>query len=511
MDQRATRRDFLGLPLAVPLAGLAGRALAQPPAGFVPDVELELTAQPAEHEIFRGVQTGTWCYRGKLVKGRAGTLEDSGSYLGPTMRLRRGDKVRVVFRNELPESTIVHWHGLAMPALMDGHPRLVIPKGARYLYEFEVLDRAGHYWYHPHPDERTGPQVYRGLAGQIFVQDDEESALRLPSGDHEIPLVLQDRTFDGDKQLLYLAGRMEAMRGFLGEQILVNGTPEKELHLATGAYRLRLFNGSNSRIYKLAWSNGMPFTVIGTDGGLLERPLRKPYLVLAPAERADVIVDLSGQTMGTSIELRSLRYPAPQMMMMGGGMGRGMGGMGRGGGLEQGSEFRVLRVRVERKETGGFRMPARLSQPGFRRRQEAENAEEPRVYSLSFMRMQWYLNDRTFEMEEVEANETFRAGSVQVLEFRNASRAMMRMAHPMHVHGGQFQVLRRTPAAEADEMAAAMNEGFTDEGWKDTVLVLPGETVQVLMKFPRFPGLFLYHCHILEHEDMGMMRNYRLT
>jgi FtsP/CotA-like multicopper oxidase with cupredoxin domain len=513
MAQRVSRRGFLGLPLAMPFAWFAGRALAQSPPAFVPDVELELTAQPTKHQIFPGMPTGTWSYRGKLLKGRAGTLEDSGSYLGPTIRLRRGDKVRVGFHNELPETTIIHWHGLAVPALMDGHPRLVIPNGAHYLYEFEVLDRAGHYWYHPHPDERTGPQVYRGLAGQLFVHDDEESALQLPSGDHEIPLVLQDRTFGGDKQLIYLAGRMDAMTGFLGERILVNGTLGKELNLATSAYRLRFFNGSNSRIYKLAWSNGMPFLVIGTDGGLLERPLRKPYLVLAPAERADVILDLTGQSIGSSFELRSLRYPAPQMMtmMMGGRMGRGMGGMGRGVGLEQGSEFSVLRVRVERNEKAGFRMPTRLSQPGFRRLQEAENADQPRVFSLSFMRMQWFLNDRTFQMEEVEENETFKAGSVQVLEFRNVSTGMMQMAHPMHLHGGQFQVLRRTPAASTDGMAAALNQGFTDEGWKDTVLVLPGEKVHVLMRFPQFKGLFLYHCHILEHEDMGMMRNYRLT
>jgi len=523
------RREFLE-SIALSAMALSGRRLIAPlesltapqskPA-FTPNVELELAARPAQHAIFPGKPTSTWSYTGKLLKGRAGTFEDSGSYLGPTIRLRRGDKVRVHFRNELPETTIVHWHGLVVPELMDGHPRLVIPTGAQYLYEFEVQNRAGHYWYHPHPDDRTGPQVYRGLGGHLFVHDDEESALRLPSGEHEIPLVIQDRTFDGDKQLTYISGHMESMTGFLGERILVNGTPGKELKLGTGVYRLRFLNASNSRIYKLAWSNGMPFTLIGTDGGLLERPVKKPYLVLAPAERADVGLDLSGQTVGSSFELRSRPFPAPQMMMMGrgmggrmaGGMGRGMGGAMRGSAaaMELGSEFRVLRVRVERKEKSAFRLPARLSQPGFLRLQDAENADQPRVFPLSFMRMQWFLNDSTFEMEAVKENEVFKAGSIQALGFRNASMGMMQMAHPMHLHGGQFQVLKRDAPADRDGLAASLREGLTDEGWKDTVLVMPGEQVLLLMRLPPFKGLFLYHCHILEHEDMGMMRNYRLT
>lgn len=479
-------------------------------AVFQPDVELELTARPAKHEIFPGIQTDTWSYQGKLVKGPADTLKDSGSYLGPAIRLRRGSRVRVRFRNELPETSIIHWHGLAVPAEMDGHPRHVIPKGAQYLYEFEVQDRAGHYWYHPHPHDRTGPQVYRGLAGNFFVHDDEESELRLPSGDYEIPLTLQDRTLDGDREFVYLSSPMEAMTGFLGDRILVNGAPDKELNLATSVYRLRFLNGSNSRIYKLTWSNEKPFTLIGTEGGLLERPLQKAYLTLAPAERADVILDLRDQTAGSTFELRSRPFPAPQMMMGGPmGMGRGMGRMRGNAGLEQGADFRVLRVRITRKEKSNFRLRDRLSHPGFRRAQESENAGQPRVFPLSFMRMQWFLNQRTFEMEDVNENEIFPSGSLQTLEFRNSGMGMMQMAHPMHLHGGQFQVLQRT--SDGSSMAAALSAGFMDQGWKDTVLVMPGESVRLLMRFPPFKGLFLYHCHILEHEDMGMMRNYRLT
>ena len=476
---------------------------------FLPNIELELAATPGQHQIVSAKPTKTWEYNAKLLKGRPGTLHQSESYLGPDIHLRTGDKVRVRFRNGVPETTIVHWHGLVVPELMDGHPCLVIPQGGEFIYEFEVKNRAGHYWYHPHPHDRTGPQTYRGLAGNLFVHDDEESSLRLPPGEHEISLVIQDRTFDSDHQLTYLAGPMDAMNGFLGDRIVVNGAPDRELKLATATYRLRFLNASNSRIYKLAWSDGRPMSLIGTDGGLLERPVTKPYLVLAPAERADVILDLGREALSSSLELRSLAFPAPQMMMGMGGRGMMGGRMGAQSGLPQGSRFSVLRVRVQRTEKSPFRLPERLSQPGFLSPQAAENPKQPRVYSLSFARMRWLLNESTFEMEAAEENETFKAGSVHLVEFSNSGMGMMQMSHPMHLHGGQFQVLKRTAGSE--EMMASLREGLMDEGWKDTVLVMPGERVQLMMRFPSYKGLFLYHCHNLEHEDMGMMRNYRLT
>jgi len=153
---------------------------------------------------------------------------------------------------------------------MDGHPHSVIDPGKEFVYEFQVTNRAGTYWYHPHPHNRTGPQVYQGLAGLLLIGDDEESALNLPSGNEEILCVLQDRQFDASNQLRYLAGgMMEQAQGFLGDRVLVNGRERPALTLATRAYRLRILNGSNARIYKLAWSDASPMTVIGGDGGLL--------------------------------------------------------------------------------------------------------------------------------------------------------------------------------------------------------------------------------------------------
>jgi FtsP/CotA-like multicopper oxidase with cupredoxin domain len=475
---------------------------------FVPNVELELAARAAQHPILPGRPTQTWSYAGKLLKGRAGTLQPAESYLGPTIRVRRGDKLRIHFRNDLPEPSIVHWHGLEVPELADGHPRFAIPQGRTYVYEFEVRNRAGQYWYHPHPMGRTGAQVYQGMAGLFFVEDDEEQSLQLPSAEHEIPIVLQDRTFDANSQLVYTADDniMEAMTGFLGDRIVVNGRASYELPLATTVYRLRVLNGSNSRIYKLAWSDKTPVTLIGTDGGLLERAASKSYLALAPGERADLILDLRQRTLGATIELRSLAFSGAQSGM--GMMGRGM--RSTGSALGQGDEFSVLRVRVTRREASSFRMPERLSQLRFQRAEAAINRSSPRVFPITFRQMRWLVNNDVFRMTEVADNEVVKSGSLEVWEFRNMGSGMMQMAHPMHLHGGQFQVLERFPASAFEADRRTLSAGFTDEGWKDVVLVWPGERVRLLMKFGPFKGLFLYHCHNLEHEDLGLMRNFRL-
>ena len=248
---------------------------------FNPDLEISLQAIPDEVPIFNGPSTRVWRFRGDVLKGDPNSLQTmEDRYLGPITRVRKGQKIRIHFHNDIPERSIVHWHGLHVPAVMDGHPRFVIPRGETYVYEFEVLNRAGTYWYHPHPHGRTGPQVYYGMAGLFLVSDEEESQLPLPRGEYDIPLVLQDRRFDSNNQLVYLnggmmRGRMARMQGFLGDQIFVNGRPDFHLSVATRAYRFRLLNGSNSRIYKLAWSDGTPIWVIGTDGGLLEKPIRK--------------------------------------------------------------------------------------------------------------------------------------------------------------------------------------------------------------------------------------------
>jgi len=504
------------------LAGATGRAYAAAAfpgdgqtgsAGFVPDVEFTLTAAPGEASILTGAHTRVWRFAGQLNTGPANTLQEvPDSYLGPIIRLRRGQKVRVRFHNRLPEQSIVHWHGLDVPELADGHPRLAVAAGRDYVYEFEVINRAGTYWYHPHPHMRTGAQVYQGLAGLLIVGDGEEDALGLPSGSDEHLCVLQDRQFDARNQLVFRGDNMmERMNGFLGDRVMVSGRPQPTIDVDAGWQRLRLLNGSNARIYKLAWSRDVKMTLIGGDGGLFEHPVRQSVLTLAPGQRADVLIDLTGMAAGTDIHFDSQTYPeadAGIVGMMGMGMGRGTGmrGMAATAAAANGASLRVMTLRTRGRRGVAFAVPDRLStlDETWAVRADAKMRQVPIV----FQRMQWLLGGRTFEMSQVAPDETVAAGSTQVWEFINLANGMgMQAAHPIHVHGRQFRVVQRTGGTVTN----ALRAGLADAGWRDVVLILPGETVRVQMTVTRHPGLYLYHCHILEHEDMGMMRNFRVT
>ena len=480
-------------------------------AGFAPDVELVLTAAPDEVRVLPGALTRVWRFTGRLVKGPAGTLQTlPGSYLGPVIRVRRGQRVRVRFANRLGEDSIVHWHGLDVPDAADGHPRRVIAHGGEYVYDFEVTNRAGTYWYHPHPHMRTGAQVYQGLAGLLLVGDKEEDALSLPSGAAELLCVLQDRRFDGRNQLAFHGGgMMEMMNGFLGDRVLVNGQLQPTIDVDAAWHRVRLLNGSNARIYKLAWSQGVPMVVIGADGGLLEHPQPRAVLTLAPGQRADLLLDLTRLAAGTELHLESQAFAEADAGVTGGmGMmgGRMRGAMGARSNVPNGAPLRVMSLRTRAKKGPTFRLPQRLSSFDAT---WSSRAEVPvRRVPLTFQRMEWLLGGRTFGMTDVAPEETVAAGSTHVWEFVNMGNGMgMEAAHPIHLHGRQFRVVDRRGGRTTNTLRA----GIVDAGWRDTVLVLPGESVRVQVTFTRHPGLYLYHCHILEHEDMGMMRNFRVT
>lgn len=486
---------------------LPARAQTGSSSNFAPDLDISLKATPAEIPILPGNPTGVWRFEGQVLQGDPASLINiERSYLGPTIRVHTGQKVRIRFTNDIPGESIVHWHGLHVPADMDGHPRDAIPRGETYVYEFEVRNRAGTYWYHPHPHGMTGPQVYGGLAGLFLVSDDEEKALELPTGEHDIPLVIQDRAFDNRNQLIYLSGhRMEQMTGFLGDWILVNGRPSFILPVATRAYRLRLLNGSNSRIYKLAWQDGSPLTIIGSDSGLIEEPVSRPFLMLGPGERIELWADFSNYPVGSETALVSLPFDAG--MMGGGRMGGGMMGgraMANGLSLPNGAGFSILMIRVNRQETETLSLPNRLTHIDRYLPEDAVNLDYPRSFRLFMRHMTWTINGRIFETEAVATNEKVRMDTLEVWEFINEGGGTgmmggMSMPHPIHLHGKQFQVLER---------GGVTHSGYMDEGWKDTVLLMPGERIKLLVRFEDYPGLFLYHCHNLEHEDMGMMRNY---
>ena len=394
-----------------------------------------------------------------------------------------------------------------------------IAPGASYEYDFQVINRAGTYWFHPHPHQLTGPQVYYGLAGLFIVDDDEEEALDLPSGEYDLPLVLQDRMFDSQNQLVYLAnGMMDQMIGFLGDTILVNGAPNATLDVRASAYRLRLLNGSNSRIYKLAWQDDTPLTVIATDGGLLEVPVTRDYITLAPGERVELWADFSKQSASSEMWLVSLPFSE-----FGGGMtlapgaSAGVGGMMGSSSLPNGTSFDVLSFKIGEKGADVTPLPSRLSTMERHRVHEAVNRDNPRSFALAMQGMIHTINDRVFEMDSIARDEIVQLGELELWDFFNRGGSGMGMGmmnrelpHPMHIHGVQFQVIGRQIARGYESAYEELSAGFVDNGWKDTVLVMPGEKVQVLVRFENYAGTYLYHCHNLEHEDTGMMRNYKI-
>jgi len=478
----------------------AGMAHAIAPAeatpGFAPDVELELNAVPGEIRVLPGNATRVWRFTGRVVRGNPQALSFlDGSQHIPVIRARRGQKIRITFTNQLPEDSIVHWHGLHIVQRMDGHPMYAVGPGKKYVYEFVVDNRAGTHWFHPHPHERTGLQVYFGLAGLFLVGDDEEDAARLPRDEFDVPLVIQDRRFNTADQLVYLApGMMNRMMGFSGDRVLVNGSPEYSRPVARAAYRLRILNASNATLYHLRWSNGRPFNVIGTDGGLLERPVTRASLTLGVGERVDVWADFAGDQPGGEIALVAESW-SPSL--------ENITSLQTGAAPVPGGRP-IARFRVGNGDARKSVLPQRLSTFPALRIEDAVNRTRPRTFQLSMQRGQATLNGRAFgRMDEVADDEKVKLGTTEVWEFANDASFGMRMAHPMHVHNLQYRVIGRTGAA-----GHPLSAGFTDEGLKDVVLVLPGERVRVLMKFEDYTGIYLYHCHILEHEDLGMMRNY---
>jgi suppressor of ftsI len=495
-------------------------------ANFKADVEIELKLEVKHISILKGPKTRVWKVQGKLLKGPERTVENlKGTYLGPTLHLHKGQKVRIYLRNMLPAESILHWHGLHVPANMDGNPSYAINQNETYIYEFEILNRAGTYWYHSHAHSVTAKQVYSGLAGLMIVSDKQEQALNLPRDEQDIPIVIQDRNFNNQNQLVYSAHMMQRMQGFLGDQLLINGQPNFELAVATRAYRLRLLNGSNSRLYKLAWDDGSPITVIGNDGGLLEKPEQYPYVMLAPAERLEIWVDFKDRHIGESLALRSIPFAAQTHGGMMGGRGmmgnrggmmgrRGMmgGGMMGGSSLPLGSDYQVMKVRVVKKVTSNDQLPKRLSKITALKPKHAENFGNTRTIKLSMRHMSALLNGRSYKMNDIKPDEIIPVNTLQLITFDNGfhrSHGMMSMPHPMHLHGEQFQIVKREFNASSAYQSVA--KGFVDKGWKDTVLVMPGEQVTILKPFNDFKGLFMYHCHNLEHEDMGMMRDFLIS
>ncbi len=416
-------------------------------------IYLSLNVQQGVTEFIPGAANKTYGYNGSL--------------LGPTIRVRRGEKVRIKVTNNLREHTTVHWHGLLVPGDQDGGPHQVIKPDSQWTAEFVVDQPAATAWYHPHGIGNTASQVYKGLAGLFIIDEDETDKLNLPSnyGVNDIPIIVQDRRFAKDGTMVYLTSMTDIMQGMTGNTILVNGVINPVLTVPAGLVRLRILNGSNSRFYNFSLSNKQKFHQIATDGGLLEKPAELNSLILSPGERAEIIADFSKFKTGESLK------------------------------LIDGSK-QILKIVFDGKSKASTELPKKLTVID---KNSVNNPKKERDFTLQGMGHMVSINGKRMNMNRID--EKISVGSKELWSIKS-NLGMMGMMHRMasnvlhnfHAHGTQFLILERngsTPPAN-------------ERGWKDTFFVRDDETVTIAAKFPH-KGIFMYHCHILEHEDNGMM------
>ncbi|MCC0018695.1 MAG: multicopper oxidase domain-containing protein [Rhodobiaceae bacterium] len=491
---KINRRNFLAGAGSLALLGAGGYAmtrnrhgatalaeglkrLAMPPLlDTTGSGELDLTALAGETNFLGGAATRTIGY--------------NQTYLGPTIRMKNGPLAARI-QNALNEPVTVHWHGLMVPGEHDGGPHSAINPGGVKSLDMQIGQGPGTPFYHTHTHGRTAEQVHAGLAGVVQVNDDRDDDRGLPSayGIDDLTLVLQDRRFDDSGRMVYGLSMMDVMHGFTGDTMLINGQANTVAAVPKSIARLRLVNGSNARIYNLFADDGRPLHLIATDGGYVPEPVSLETLRLGPGERAEVLVDF---TPGRPMTLMSEADP-----------NQGPGGMmGHLRGVIDsvlGNSFPVLPFQVD--ET----MPARISKLPGRIGDAMPDISGSEVRTRRFsldmgmggMMGGFAINGQPFDMNRIDLE-----ARKDTVERWIVSSPML--AHPFHVHGASFQVVREDGRAPRPESL----------GWKDTVVVPMGSDVELLVRFAHAADAahpYMFHCHILEHEDAGMMGQFTVS
>ena len=428
--------------------------------------EIELVMQNGAHEFYAGVQSETMGF--------------NGDYLGPTIRLYRDTDVTITFTNNIGEPTTVHGHGLHVNGEIDGGPQSAIQPGESWQITIPVRQEAGTSWYHPHRMGKTAHHVHAGLAGLYLIEDENSHALDLPIdyGVNDIPLVVQDRSFTDGKMNEYSVTVEDIINGLRDDTIVVNGTVDAYHNVPQGWVRLRLLNGSNARFYRFHFGNDVTFFKIATEGGFLDQPVEMEYFDMAPGERNEIMVNLSD---GQNATLMADLLPADPEDV----------NFWSGGNPQE----PVVELRVDPTRQASGTLPDTLNDIVYF---EREDATQTRTISLDMEvrggteeNMDMFgINGQAMDMGFI--NERINKGEVEIWRITG-----QRMPHPFHIHGVSFQILTLNgePPSEADQ------------GWKDTVVVWDDVT-EIIVRFDyeateEFP--YMYHCHMLEHEEYGMM------
>lgn len=439
----------------------------------------DLNLQKGQMEFFRGLPTET--------------IGVNAPFLGETLRARRGEKIQLNVKNSLGYDATLHWHGFELPAKMDGGPHQVIKNGSIWRSEFRVKNRASMFWYHSHTLHQTGPQVYKGLAGAFIVDDTESQKLNLPQeyGIDDIPLVLQDRNFNSDGSFRYISSMPEKMMGIHGSYLLVNGTIAPTLNAKKKLLRFRILNGSNARYYNLGFSDNRAFSLIGTDGGLLEHPVALKRIKLAPAQRVDIVVDLSD---GKDIILKSFKGALSHNMGM---MGMMMGRMGFD------REFDIMQIDPKDAKNTTAAVPQNLiKHPVWNPKSAARVRNMVLQMKMGMMSGtrggSFFINGKSMDMYRIDA--VAKKDSFEIWKIINKSP----MAHPFHIHNTQFKILS----------VNGKKPRPSESGFMDTVSVDPMGVAYLMVPFRYYSDAkvpYMFHCHILEHEDSGMMGQFLVT
>ena len=434
---------------------------------------IELAIEDSAHEFFPGIKSTT--------KGF------SQSYLGPTIRLYKGETTRLTYRNNMQEVTTVHGHGLHVAGHIDGGPQGKIMAGKIRTVSLPIVQEAGTSWYHPHLMGKTSDQVHAGLAGLYIIEDKNSQSLPLPKeyGVDDIPLIIQDRTFVDGKMQPYAAKHRQILDGLIEETLVVNGTLNPYHKVPAGWVRLRLLNASNARFYRFFFTDAAPFYKIATEGGLLNKPVAMTSLSMSPGERNEIMVkpadlnslSLMAEFLPVDPEDQSWFFENPVQ--------------------------RVLDLRVDASLQGNGTLPNKLNDIEYYQQADIDSAvkrdftmymedEDRELHGHNLLS----INHVAMQMDVINAR--VKKGDMELWTVKGEM-----MPHPFHVHGVSFQIITHNgqPPAEADR------------GWKDT-LVVTEEPTEILMRFEHiateeFP--YMYHCHILEHEDSGMMGQFTVT
>lgn len=433
-----------------------------------------LTLHKTKKSFWAGATTTTYGYNGA-------------PFWGPTLVLQQGDTVQMKVTNTLDEETTCHWHGLHLPAHTDGGPHQRIAPGKTWQASFQVKNHAATYWYHPHAHKTTQRQLTFGAGGLILIKDPQEAALALPRtyGVDDIPLVFTSRRFTRDSEFTHLGDRDK-----YGDYLLTNGTLDAEVRLPAQWVRLRLLNAEVERGYSVGLSENRPFYLIATDGGLIEKPLSLTRIPLMPGERVELLVDLSAEKPESTVDLMAFNA------------GQAFGFPGQepqrtppNGSLLNNIDFRLLHIVVAPPTARPLtKLPATLVKNTTFTPEQVTQSRSVRINGRPGGNPEFYFDNSTSGYEMHQTNQIVKQGAVEAWTISNNQV----FGHAFHIHDVQFRIVARSLGPVPDY----------EQGWKDTLYIRRNESVTFVARFEDFASEtdpYMYHCHMANHEDGGLM------